>query len=286
MFYKSHKICLFYFFFLFFLLNACNSVFYYPDSRNYLSPKNLELDFEDLRIPSANGNSLHVWHIKAHGPRKGVVVHFHGNAQNMSAHLGFSYWLPDKGFDLITFDYQGYGKSEGFASRQNTIEDGQSVLRYVSRKLPTSDLFVLGQSLGGAIAFTTVAKTPDAKVRALALESTFSSYREMARAKLKQIKILSLFRLPLSYLVSDFESPKNYLEQMSVPVLIVHGTADEVVPFEEGEKLFDRVRPRKQFFPIDNAGHTPAFGYENSPFHNLLADFFCEHMSDKDVCSK
>lgn len=263
---------------------GCNSVFYHPDSKAYLSPQLFNLKWEELEIP-VDDSFVHAWKVFPNEPSKGTVVHFHGNAQNMTAHFGFSYWLPQNGYELVTFDYAGYGKSPGKPSQEQTVKDGVAVLNFVSKTNGGKDIFVLGQSLGGAIAFVSVAKAKDVDVRALVLESTFASYRQMARKKLETAGILSLLRLPLSFLVSDDEAPADFLNEVKIPILFFHGASDNVVPIEVGEKFFNRtVSNNKKFIRIDNAGHTAAFGNPDSPHRKTVLNFLCEHGSEKRNC--
>jgi fermentation-respiration switch protein FrsA (DUF1100 family) len=93
------------------MLNGCaNGLFYYPDSRVYSTPAGAGQPFQDVWFTSRDGTKLHGWFIPAtsQGPALGTVVHFHGNAQNMTAHYAFVSWLPAEGFNVFVFDYRGY----------------------------------------------------------------------------------------------------------------------------------------------------------------------------------
>src|SRR5512145_1917489 len=127
-------------------------MFYYPDQEVYDTPDRHGLKYEDVTFPSRDGTSLSGWFIPAVGPPKGTVVHFHGNAQNMTSHFGFVSWLPSRGFNLFVFDYRGYGKSAGRPERQGIYEDSLAALDYIATRpgIDHDRLVVLGQSLGGA----------------------------------------------------------------------------------------------------------------------------------------
>jgi len=146
------------------LLTGCvQSAFYHPDRVLYDSPARLDLKFEQMTFASKDGTRLVGWFIPARGyadPKraKGTVVHFHGNAQNMSAHWQFVDWLPQRGFNLFVFDYRGYGASQGSPEPKGVFEDSVAALDYV-RARPDVDprrLLVLGQSLGGTNAIAAV----------------------------------------------------------------------------------------------------------------------------------
>jgi len=115
------------------------------------------------------------------------VIHFHGNAQNMSAHFGFVSWLPAQGFNLFVFDYRGYGTSAGKADREGVFEDSLAALDYIAARpgVDRNRFAGAGQSLGGANAIAVVGSRPHSGIRAVVIESAFSSYREIVRDKLQ-----------------------------------------------------------------------------------------------------
>lgn len=280
------------------LSSACNSLFYYPDTYQRLDPERLGLAYEDLRLPVGRAKeqeNVHLWLIEPqseHKPRP-TVVHFHGNAENMSSHVLYVAWLVQRGFEVVTFDYRGYGQSTGKVTRSSTIEDGTAVLSHITETLGRRDVFVLGQSLGGAVASATVAQviqrpTPKQSIKGLVLESTFASYRRLARTKVAGIWLLWPFQFPLSYLVTDEGAPGNSMQHLgSVPTLHLHGDADPVVPLSEGKALFEDAKQwsapaiTRRWVTIPGGGHTPAFGSATSPYREQLVAFLCEHSSTR-----
>lgn len=218
------------------------------------------------------------WYIHAVGTPRGTVIHFHGNAQNMTAHLGFVYWLPAEGFNLFVFDYRGYGRSKGKPDRQGVFDDSVAALEYVaSRKdVDRSRLLVFGQSLGGANAIAAVGATRFPGIRAVAVESAFSSYRMIVREKLGQMPVLSLLKGPLSQLlIGDDHSPDKAVANIApVPLLVIHGTADPVVPYSHGKRLFALAREPKHLWTIEGGDHTAAFAAPSSPYRERLVKFF------------
>src|ERR1051325_11044653 len=138
------------------LTGCVQGAFYHPDRVLYDTPARLGLKYEQVTFASQDGTRLVGWFIPARGyadPKraKGTVVHFHGNAQNLSAHWQFVDWLPQRGFNLFVFDYRGYGASQGSPEPKGVFEDSLAALDYV-RARPDVDperLLALGQSLGG-----------------------------------------------------------------------------------------------------------------------------------------
>ncbi|MFZ9521028.1 MAG: alpha/beta hydrolase [Silvanigrellaceae bacterium] len=245
-------------------LSGCNSLFYQPDKLDWSLPQQITPSFEEFRLPvPGTSERIHAWRFQSRVQKKGTVLHFHGNAQNMSAHVWFVAWLIDAGFDVVTFDYRGYGSSDGIASRENTIVDGQTVLRWLTTQPQSAPLFVLGQSLGGAVAFASLATLePEVPVRGLIIESSFASYRKLARKKLGSFFLTWPLQWPLSFLVTDDFSPAQLKLKNPLPIFFAHGTSDYVVPYKEGIKFAEQAVRQKNlvsFYSDVARGHTSCF---------------------------
>ncbi len=267
-------------------------MFYQPDSTLWLLPSDVGLEHDEFTLPLFEGESIHGWVVRPKdGLRLGTVIHFHGNAQNMTSHLGFSHWLAHKGFELVVFDYRGYGASRGVATRHGTVSDGVLVLRHFGVKLQRENLYVFGQSLGGAVGVSALALSQLPKVNAVILESTFASYRRLAQKKLASLALTWLFQLPLSYLITDDYAPVDHLQELShLPLLQFHGTSDPVVPYEQGKELFKRfvqtgaAGVERRFETLDDAGHTPVYLGEEEGFKSLTLEFMCRYHSNPKKC--
>lgn len=260
-------------------------MFYQPDRTIYDSPDRHGLKYEQVTFQSKDGTRLSGWFIPAVGKPKGTVIHFHGNAQNMTAHFGFVSWLPVQGFNLFVFDYRGYGKSAGSPERRGLYEDSLAALDYIAARpgIDHNRLLVLGQSLGGANAIAAVGSSPAGGIRAVAIESAFASYQGIVRDKIAAIPLLSVFRSPLSRLLigNDF-SPDTVIANIApTPLLIIHGTSDTVVPYSHGKRLFELAREPKQFWTIEGADHTEAFADPGSEYCQRLVKFFDEALKSK-----
>ncbi len=264
------------------LLTGCNSLFYHPMVGTLTTPTALGLDFEDFFAESAPGVRLHFWRIAARkgGPRAGTVLHFHGNAENMTSHFLYVAWLAEAGYDVVAFDYRGYGASSGEPDREGLVEDARAALRVAAAK--GGDLFVVAQSLGGAVAVPAIVKEAPKSLRAVALDSTFSSYRSVARAKLAEHWFSWPLQWPLSFLVSDDRSPLADAPKFSWPVVVLHAPNDPVVPYAEARRLFAALgSPGKELWDVPGRGHTFAFSdaEEAQPFRERLVRFFKKEAS-------
>ena len=253
-------------------------MFYYPDRTVYDTPSRHGLPYEEVTFRSPDGTKLSGWFVPAVGAPKGTVIHFHGNAQNMTAHFAYVSWLPAEGFNLFVFDYRGYGRSEGRPERRGLYEDSVAAISYLQsrRDVDRDRVLVFGQSLGGANAIAAVGGSGFSGIRGVAIESAFSSYREIIRDKLGQMPLLSLLKWPLSYiLIGDSYSPDAVAGRIApVPLLLIYGTDDPVVPYRHGKELYDRAGEPKELWTIDGGGHTEAFTEPGSPHRRRLVEFF------------
>jgi fermentation-respiration switch protein FrsA (DUF1100 family) len=234
-----------------------DQLFYQPDRIEYATPRTDGYAYEEVRFASQDGTILSGWFIPAKGTALGTVIHFHGNAQNMSAHYSFVSWLPASGFNLFVFDYRGYGKSGGKISRKGVFEDSVAAVTYVKKRddIDQNKIILFGQSLGGANAIAVAGLAGFEGIAGVVSESAFSSFKGVAMDHAGILK-------PLAFLlIGDRFSPKKAVGKISpVPLLIIHGTYDQVVPYKHAEKLFKAAREPKYLWPIKGGQHTEALG--------------------------
>lgn len=251
-------------FLLLLLFSGCGSLFFYPQKQMYDNPVARQFSPEDIYFKTSDGLTLHGWFFQAANlEARATILVLHGNAENLSTHVNSVLWLIKEGFNLFIFDYRGYGKSQGSPSIKGVHLDAESALKALL-SVPRVDkerIIVLGQSIGGAIAVYTVAHTPyKDRIAALVIDSAFSSYRLIAREKLAQFFITWPFQYPLSYLASDAYSPIRWIREVScVPVLIIHGDKDPVVPMHHGQMLYEAAQDPKEFWETTVPGHVRSF---------------------------
>ncbi len=263
-----------------FFMSACNHLFYYPSREMYTDPKQVGIDYEALTIPSEDPIELSAWWLKpAPQKRRGqLVVQLHGNAENMSSHFLFVAWLIGEGYDVLTFDYRGYGLSTpANPSQEGLVTDTCHLFTWLQTQSAFADLptFVIGQSLGGAVAVSSLARCPYPRLRGLVIDSSFGSYRGLARTKLSGFWLTWPLQYPLSFLVSDAEaSPNDLIKNLSgTPLLFFHSPQDPVVPYQAGRELFTAAGEPKTWVAIGAKGHTGALS-AGSPYRAELLRFF------------
>jgi fermentation-respiration switch protein FrsA (DUF1100 family) len=235
---------------------SAHRLFYYPNAHLYADPHTAGIDYEVVRYPSLNGRELVGLYFATPKTPKGTVVHFHGNFGNVSNHFSQSTFLLERGFDVLIFDYQGYGGSKGRPTPKHTVEDGLASVRYAeSRRRGPGGVAVFGQSLGAAVATVTAAREPG--VRAAVLEAGFTSYRAIARDVLKR----SWVTWPLSWFAPTLAVRRRYdpIDHVAMiaprPVLLIHGDADLTIPVWMAERLFAAAGEPKSLWIIPGGEH-------------------------------
>ena len=247
---------------LFVTLTGCSQFIFLPDKQQYLTPNLLHLQSDDIYFNS-NGIRLHGWWLHATQPSKGTILFLHGNAENISTHIGSVYWLPSHGYDVFLFDYRGYGLSEGKPDLDGIHQDFAAAMEYIFTRpaINKDSIFVFGQSLGGAVALVGSAiSLYKNRVRAGIVEGAFSSYRTVAREKLNNSWLTWLFQWPLSFTINDNYRPIDAIPQLSpTPVLIIHSENDEVIPFHHARDLYNAANEPKSLWIISNVYHIQTF---------------------------
>ncbi len=247
-------------------LAGCTSLFFQPHAKQYSSPDQLGLKYEDVQITSGDGVKLFAWFLPAAGEAKGTILYLHGNAENISTHIGNVYWLPAQHYNVLLLDYRGYGGSEGTPSLAGAEKDIDAAMAYLLQRkdIDHKRIAIFAQSLGGALAIYNVAHSPYREyIRALIEESAFSDYRAIAREKLAAFWLTWPLQWPLSFTIDNDYSPlKNVAKVSPIPLLIIHGDSDPVVPLHHGEALFAAAREPKEMWVVQGGQHIAALRSE------------------------
>lgn len=238
---------------------------YYPNvpSRHLTTdPTAIGLEYESVTIISGDGVKIHGWFVPARQERA-TLLYFHGNAGNISHRLDSLKIFNDLGFSCLIIDYRGYGESQGVISEKGIYLDAKAAWSYLVdiRKVPARQIIVFGRSFGGAIAsYVASQHNPGA----LVLESSFTSVPDMA------VRMYPLFPVRL---LSRFQyNTKKMLLSVSCPVLVIHSPEDEIIPFTNGEELFESAREPKHFLEIQG-GHNGGYLASVSTYVNGINKF-------------
>jgi alpha-beta hydrolase superfamily lysophospholipase len=194
---------------------------------------------------SESGNLLNGWKMtpKDQDPLA-TIVHFHGTSQNILAQYQSIEPLLKFGFEVYTFDYSGYGFSEGEATRKNALSDAYSGLSYAQKELEGQDREVVlyGHSYGGYLAAIVGSNKQDS-IDGIVIEGAFSSHKDEAK-----------YEVPFwGNLVKNEAIATKEIGKNTHPVLIIHSKDDRKVPVEFGKQIFESANAPKEYFEIEKS---------------------------------
>ena len=238
---------------------------YFPQRAHDVTPRQLGLAFEDLTLTAEDGVRIHAFYLPAPAEPRWTVLFAHGNAGNVSHRLDRAVFLQSKlRAAVLLFDYRGYGRSEGSPDEEGTYRDARAAHRWLveEKRVPPDRLVVFGESLGSAVALDLALSRP---CRALVLESPFASVPAMARAV---YPILPLWPFVRTRYDNEAKAPR-----ISVPLLVLHGDRDEVVPYAQGRRVFEAAPEPKRFFAIPGASHNDTYVVGGEAYWSAVAGF-------------
>jgi hypothetical protein len=192
----------------------------------------------------------------------------HGKGKNISANAKHANRLMRMGFSVLLIDYRGYGRSEGgFPSESSVYTDAQTAWDYLIQKgYQPSQIMIYGHSLGGAIAIDLGLKQP--KAMGLIIDASFTSMSDMAQLDPK-------YRVfPIDLLIHQRFDSIAKVRSLSVPVLYIHGTADDLIPAVMSQSLYEATPTRKQIVLIPNGGHNNNASTNEPLYLNSIRSFF------------
>lgn len=242
------------------LESLINRFICYPTHRWMMTPADLDLEAEDVFLTPEPGVQLHAWFFP-HPQPLATFLFCHGNAGNVSHRLENVARLLQTGFQVLLFDYRGYGHSSGRPSEQGLYRDVATAWTHLVERADTAGAprIIFGRSLGGAVAMHLATRVG---ADALIIESTFTSINTLARL---------IFSFPLPVLPVKYASLSR-IGQLKMPLLVIHGERDRLIPFAEGRALFEAAPEPKAWYLVSGAGHNDTYlvGGE-AYFHQLRA---------------
>jgi len=218
-------------------------------------------EFEDVWFSSDDGTRLNGWYCHHEKPTA-VLLFAHGNAGNVTHCAETLRMLHDRyHMAVMSFDYRGYGKSDGEPSEHGILEDTRAARRWLARRsnVAERDVVLMGQSLGGGVAVDLASRDG---ARGLILLSTFTSLPDVAAHHWPL--------LPTGLLMHNRFHSISKIDEYHGPLLQVHGDKDRTVPFAQGQKLFARAHEPKRFVINHGAGHNDPLPDE---FGTALGEF-------------
>ncbi len=232
------------------------------------TPQVLGLAFEEITLPTEDGETLAAWFVPARGPR-GVVLFCHGNAGNISHRLDFLLMFHRMDYSTLIFDYRGYGRSSGRPTEAGTYLDARAGWDYLvsARGVAPGQIVLYGESLGGAVAARLAEQTDPG---ALVLASTFTSVPDLGAETYPFLPVRRLARIHYD--------TRDSLARVRAPVLVAHSPGDEIVPFSHGEALYQAARAPKAMLRLAG-GHNDGFIFMRESWTAKLHEFLDEHVA-------
>lgn len=244
------------------------SVIFHPERAALEGVWRVPRGAEEVWLKNAEGLKLYGWFFHSDTqPAHATVVYAHGNGGNVSYCGWVGESLAARGFDVLLFDYRGYGRSEGEAAGEGGLyADAEAAYDFLtkSRGVPTSRIVLYGQSLGTAAVADVAARR---ECGALILESGLSSAADMAAVVMPWLPRF------VRGLTKNKLDTVSKLPRVRCPVLVVHGSRDELIPVAQGRKLFEAAPEPKRLLVVEGAGHNDLSNVGGEKYIDTLAEF-------------
>ncbi len=213
------------------------------------TPADFDLAYEEVWLPVSTGK-IHGWWIAASETEAPVLLYLHGNGSNNGDTVSRARRFSQLGFSVLLIDYRGYGYSDrSFPDEAKVYEDAEAAWKYLinERGIKPQNLFIYGHSLGGAVAIEMAVRHPE--MAGLIVEGTFTSIEAMAN-------VIGYSRwFPLKFIITQKFDSIEKIPDIQTPILLIHGTEDEVVPTFMSKELYNAASSSKQLYLVSGAGH-------------------------------
>lgn len=224
-----------------------------------VSPLALDLPAREVELQSQGGHRLYSWHLAAKD-RQPTILFFHGNGGNVANREIKFRLLNAAGFGVFMLGYRGFGGSEGQPSEVALVKDARLAYDHLLKQgLEPAQIVIYGESIGSSIAVQLAAQVPSA---AVILEAPMYSVLSIAEGRYPYV--------PVRTFLKDKFQTNLYIREINSPLLVIHGTRDEVIPMASGRRLFDLAREPKIFHAIEGGGHNNLYEF---PIVDLMVDF-------------
>ena len=213
-----------------------NKLLYHPGENNYLDENSLNHNIEKIYIPS--DSKLLAWHYKKNKNYK-TILFFHGNAGKLNNRIYKLNELSKLDINYLIFAYRGFSGNDGKPSEEGFYKDSRAAKYFLNlNNIPDKNIILYGESLGTAVA---VDLAKDHNFAGIILESPFTSMVTLAQKYYPY--------LPVKILLKDTYESENKLNKINIPILIMHGHKDTIVPFEMGKEMFNKSNdPKYKYF--------------------------------------
>ncbi|MBN3869321.1 alpha/beta hydrolase [Nostoc sp. JL33] len=233
-------------------------VYFRADSMIFLSqPSSYQDNPEIIKLISGKNTKISATYL-LNNKAKYTILYSHGNSEDLGDIKQLLEKLHAWGFSVFAYDYRGYGTSEGKPTESHAYEDIDSAYNYLTQTLKISPerIIVLGRSVGGSSAVNLAMRKP---VAGLIIESSF----------------ISAFQVIVPFRILPFDKFPNLdnIKKVKCPILVIHGKADDIIPFAHGEKLFNAAISPKLYLWVEKANHNDLFWVAEEKYQKTLQEF-------------
>ncbi|MCD9015803.1 alpha/beta hydrolase [Parachryseolinea silvisoli] len=223
---------------------------FYPGKMAKNTNLNLASYQHEVFLETRDNETIHALYCE--GTRPEVILYFHGNAGDLSGWKFATEDFTTLGYAVLIIDYRSYGKSTGQLSEQGMYTDGEAAYEYLTKELHVApkNILVYGRSIGTGVAVEIATRYP---VRGLVLESAYTSLGTLANEKVP-------FFFPSLYLRFRFNNLKK-IAALTCPVILLHGTQDELIPAEHSQRLVEAIKNKKKLILVKGGGHNDLSGF-------------------------
>lgn len=260
------------------MLGGCSGMMFFPMKQLLRTPADLGLGYRDVALHTADGVDLHGWWLDTREPVRGTVLFLHGNAENISTHIGSVSWLPAAGYQVLLIDYRGFGRSGGTPQFPAVLADIRAAFEWLLHEPAAADrpLFLLGQSIGASLGGYLAGTSPELRSRlsAVVLDAGFARYSWIAREVAARSPLTWALQGPIAWSMPDGYDLLDVIGRIApVPLLIIHGRADEIVPYRHALALYAAAREPRHLLSYDGP-HIG--GFQDARIRSAVLEFFAD----------
>ena len=236
------------------------NLLYYPFENNY-SNHEINFSYEEVIIPKSNGNNLNGWFHKKDLMKNKTLVFFHGNAGDLTNRIYKLNLIKDFDINFLIVAYRGFSGNKGKPTEKGLYEDARKTLDWLAKQgVNENQIIIYGESLGTGVS---IEVSQNKKFAGIILESPFTSMVDAGKFYYPY--------LPVSLLLKDRYETIKKLENINIPILVMHGKKDRIVPFHMGKKVFEKANKPKFYYFAEEDDHMMDY---NENLLKALNNFF------------
>jgi fermentation-respiration switch protein FrsA (DUF1100 family) len=252
----------------------------------------LGLDYENVSWRSFDNTTLRGWFIPAGDSERTAIV-CHGMMDTKSGMMPFVQALHEGGYNVLAFDMRGHGESDRWTVTYGAHESRDIIagVNFLAHAHPESAKRVVGVGWSMGAASLILATARDPRIEALHIDAPYARTSDMARHIGEQIPtLLRGWSYYGGLIIGSIETGVNLFRFNTIdavrrisprPVMIIHGTKDGVVPFEQGEKVFGAAENPKSFHAVPGAGHCETISIEGRQYTDRMITFLNDALKGK-----